>query len=153
MKRISINLGSGYRKLDKFINIDNREITNPDMVADLSDGMPFKDNSIDLVQAFDFLEHLEREEVYNLVNEIWRVLKPKGRFFHQTPSTSGRGAHQDPFHKSFWNINTWRFYFTDPAYRKLYDTKANFKIVHLEDVITDRENRVVHTICMYECIK
>jgi predicted SAM-dependent methyltransferase len=49
MPKIKINLGSGFRKLDGHINIDNREYVSPDMLVDLSYGIPFKDNSVDLV--------------------------------------------------------------------------------------------------------
>lgn len=153
MKKVKINLGCGYRKKEDRINIDNRHSVSPDLVADLSKGMPFRDDSLDVVEAFDFIEHIDREDVSNLMDEVWRCLKPKGRFYHMTPSTDGRGAFQDPTHKSFWNINTWAFYFTHPEYRKLYDTKANFKILYLYDEWTDKANRVLHTHCGYEVIK
>jgi len=148
-----INLGCGYRKMDSCINVDNREVVKPDIVVDVEQGLPFLDNSIDEVMAIDFLEHIERSRLFPLMDEIWRVLKPRGKFNHVTPSDSGRGAWQDPTHKAAWNINTWKFYFTDLAYRKLYSTKANFKILYLEDKITDHANRVVHTHCGYEAIK
>jgi hypothetical protein len=85
------------------------------------------------------------------MDEIWRVLKHGGIFKHRTPSSDGRGAFQDPYHKSFWNINTWKFYFTDPAYRELYRTKANFNILRLEDVWSG--DNVIHTHCIYAAVK
>lgn len=150
---MKLNLGCGYNKEKGYVNIDNRHECEPDMVIDVTKGLPFGDDSIEEVRAVDFLEHLERQEVMTLIDEIWRILKPNGVFFHRTPSTDGRGAFQDPFHRSFWNINTWKFYFTDVKYRKLYGTKANFKIIKLEDYWTDMFNKVIHTYCEYAAIK
>ncbi|GAF98332.1 unnamed protein product, partial [marine sediment metagenome] len=149
---IKLNLGCGLKRSGNgFVNIDNRAEVNPDLVHDITTGLSYKDNEVDEIVAVDFIEHLERMEVLNLMDEIWRVLKHEGRFSHITPSDEGRGAWQDPYHKSAWNINTWRYYFTHPAYRELYNTKANFKILHLEDVWTG--DKICHTHCIYEAIK
>lgn len=150
---MKINLGCGKRKMPGFINIDIQERVNPDLVCDITEGLPYEENTVDEVVAIDFIEHLERPEVMRLMDEIHRVLKPGGKFFHRTPSGEGRGAWQDPTHRSAWNINTWRYYFTDPAYRDLYGTVANFKILQLFDDVTDKENKVIHTHCLYEAIK
>ena len=145
---IKLNLGCGLRKMEGYINIDSRAEVKPDLVCDIAKGLPYK---VDEIMAIDCLEHLENMEVLNLMDEIWRVLKHGGKFQHRTPSTDGRGAFQDPYHKSFWNINTWKYYFTHPAYRELYGTKANFNILYIEDVWT--EDKVVHTHCIYEAVK
>lgn len=152
---VRLNLGCGlkHQHMDGFINIDNRPEVEPDLICDISKGLPYEDNTVDEVLALDFIEHLERHEVIFLMDEIYRVLKPNGIFYHRTPSSDGRGCWQDPTHKSAWNINTWRFYFTDPAYRKLYSTKANFKIIDLHDEVTDVNNCIIHTHCTYEAIK
>ncbi len=148
---VKLNLGCGFRHQEGFINIDNRAEVKPGLVCDITQGLPYKDNEIDEIIAVDLLEHLERMEVLDLMDEIWRVLKQGGIFKHRTPSSDGRGAFQDPYHKSFWNINTWKYYFSDPAYRELYGTKANFNIAYLEDIWTG--DKVVHTHCIYEALK
>ncbi len=150
---MKLNLGSGKRKMPDFINIDNRKEVNPDLLCDIERGLPFESDSIQEIVAIDLIEHLSREGVLFLMDEVHRCLTAGGLFYHRTPSSDGRGAWQDPNHKSAWNINTWRFYFSDPAYRELYGTKANFKILQLFDEWTDKENKVLHTHCLYEAIK
>ena len=150
---LKLNLGSGKRKLAGFVNIDAQERCKPDVICNLAEGIPYPDNLVDEIIAIDFIEHLERHEVMKLMDEVYRVLKPKGTFYHRTPSSEGRGAWQDPTHKSAWNLNTWKYYFTDPAYRDLYGTVANFKILQLFDEVTDKENKVIHTHCFYEAVK
>lgn len=152
---IKLNLGCGLRRshISGFINIDNRQECEPDLMCDVASGIPYPDNSVDVVYALDFIEHLERHEVLKLMDEVYRVLKPGGRFYHRTPSSDGRGCWQDPTHKSAWNINTWRFYFVHPAYRELYGTVANFRIVDLHDEVTEPQYNIIHTHCTYEAIK
>ena len=141
---MKINLGSGYRKLDGYWNVDNREETKPDQCFDLTLGLPYENNSVSEVRAYDILEHIPIGKVVPLIEEIYRVLEPNGRFVSFTPSTDGRGAFQDPTHVSFWNINTWLYYTVD-IYRELYGIKAKFKIDTLRDEFTDVESMVIHT--------
>lgn len=139
---IKLNLGCGYRKLPDYVNIDIRREVQPDVIHDIENqGLPYPDSSVDEVRAYDFLEHIHPDAVLDLMNEIWRVLKPGGILAHFTPSTDGRGAFQDPTHRSFWNINSW-FYYTDDRYRALYGIKAKFEGRN-EDVSTGYG--VIHT--------
>jgi SAM-dependent methyltransferase len=140
----SLNLGCGLKHLDGFVNIDNRSETDPDLVCDVTGGLPYEDNSVDLVRADDFLEHIPIGKVIPLMNEIWRVLKPDGIFESSTPSTDGRGAFQDPTHVSFWNRNSWEYYSKKPV-RELYGIVADFDIENIEDIDTDPSNMVIHT--------
>ena len=140
---LKLNLGSGFRNIPGYINIDNRESTPADLVYDITTGLPYDDNSVDEVRAYDILEHIPIGQTVPLVEEIYRVLKPGGKFEHFTPSTDGRGAFQDPDHKSFWNINSW-LYFMDDAHRALYGTKAKFQ-GNNTDVVTNPELKIIHT--------
>ena len=146
-----INLGCGYRKIDGCVNLDNRASVLPDITADVESGLPFSDNSIDDVIAVDFLEHIPIGKTIFVVEEIHRVLKPGGSFIHVTPSTDGRGAFQDPTHKSFWNSNSW-LYYMDDSYRDLYGIKAKFS-GSIQDVVTDRELKVIHTRGILTAVK
>jgi GT2 family glycosyltransferase len=129
---IRLNLGCGYDHRDGYVNIDNRADVKPDLICDVLSGLPYDDNSVDEIRAYDFLEHIPIGETINVITEIWRVLKPGGLFESFTPSTDGRGAFQDPTHVSFWNRNSW-LYYSDPAYRGLYGIAADFEIESIRD--------------------
>jgi len=141
---LSLNLGCGYRHIDGFVNIDNRAEVSPDLVCNVIDGLPYENSSVDVVRAYDFLEHIPQGKVIDVITEIWRVLKPGGTFESFTPSTDGRGAFMDPTHVSYWNINSW-IYYSDDQYRNLYGIKANFELEGIEDVGHDSELGVIHT--------
>lgn len=146
-----INLGCGRRKLEGWCNIDSREEVEPDLVLDVAEGLPFEDNSIKEVRAYDFLEHIPADKAVFVIEEIWRVLESGGRLEHFTPSTDGRGAFQDPMHRSFWNINSWFYYMLD-EYRNLYGIKAKFRGEN-HDVVTDKQQRVIHVRGVLHAVK
>lgn len=149
---VCLNLGCGYHKLDGFINIDNRPEVNPDMVCDVISGLPYETNSVDMIRADDFLEHIPIGKVVPTMEEIWRVLKPDGIFESSTPSTDGRGAFQDPTHVSFWNRNSW-FYYSDPECRNLYGIKANFAIEKAVDIESNSDWKIIHTHVIAKAVK
>ncbi len=151
MKKIKLNLGCGFRHLKGFVNIDNRSEVKPDMPCDILDGLPYADDTMDVVLANDFLEHIPVGKTIGVVTEIWRVLKPGGTFESLTPDAEhGQGFYQDPNHLSPWVENSW-LYYSDPAYRALYGIQANFNIETIERLQTG--NRVFHLHVIAKAIK
>ncbi|MEM5852944.1 MAG: methyltransferase domain-containing protein [Candidatus Aenigmatarchaeota archaeon] len=75
---MKLNIGCGEFPLKGFINLDAIPRTYVDVIADLYYGLPFKDNSFDVVYAGHVIEHLLYESALNLLSEIYRVLKPGG---------------------------------------------------------------------------
>jgi len=152
---LCLNLGCGYRHLDGYINIDNRPECKPDMVCDVIPGpfggLPYSDNSVDIVRAYDFLEHIQNDKTIAVMDEIWRVLKPGGIFESLTPDAEvGQGAFQDPTHVSFWVENKWT-YFSDEAHRNLYGIRANFTIESLSR--KEYGQRVFHLHVIAKAVK
>jgi len=141
---MKLNLGCGIIKRDGFVNIDMRSDVEPDLICDVTEGLPFDDDSADEALAFDFLEHIQPGKVVFVIEEIYRVLKPGGLFEHFTPSTDGRGAFQNPEHLSFWNLNSWKYYANGDPHREMLGTSARFSGAN-EDVITNNQERIIHT--------
>ncbi len=81
-----VNLGCGDYKLEDYINVDNREKVNPDIVADILVGLPFEDSSIDEVSCTEFLEHFDQVNMVIVFHEIYRILKRGGVFRFGTPN-------------------------------------------------------------------
>lgn len=107
-----IDLGAAHGKPEGYIGLD---LERSDIRCDLTKGIPLDDNSVGIIRACDFVEHIW--DAVSLMNEIHRVLVPGGWAFIDVPSTDGRGAFQDPTHVSFWNQNSF-WYYTDPTYAK-----------------------------------
>lgn len=117
---LKIDLGGGHGCPSGYVGVD---ISGAEVCCDIRMGLPFADNSVGCVRAFDFLEHISHcgsgclhgadgkpRCVVGVMNEIYRVLAPGGWLVSRTPSTDGRGAFQDPTHVSFWNPNSFWYY-------------------------------------------
>ena len=110
--------------------------------------IPFDSNMFDSVSAFDFLEHIPRilssadgKSTINpfviLMNEIWRVLKPGGRFYALTPCYPSRAAFQDPTHVNILTDTT-HDYFTGPEpLGRMYGFTGSFRVVKAEWTIPE----------------
>lgn len=81
---IKLNLGCGDDIQTGYINLDFRE--RPGVtVHDLTEDLPYDDNSVDEVRAMDIVEHFNRFEVIDIIRDWCRVLKPSGLMTIKTP--------------------------------------------------------------------
>ena len=74
-----LHIGCGAVKLAGWINID--ESPHPgvtDLHLDITQGLPYHDNSCSLIHHEHFLEHLSAEAGLNFLKECYRVLKSGG---------------------------------------------------------------------------
>jgi predicted SAM-dependent methyltransferase len=57
-----------------------------DVVCDITKGIPLKDESFDSIDCSHILEHIQLNEDYKFVwNEMYRLLKPGGLLYVETP--------------------------------------------------------------------
>jgi len=83
---MKINLGSGQRRFDSWVNVDiiSRQGQVPDVIADGS-GLPMKDGSTDCVVLQHVLEHFNLGKADGMLRECHRVLKRGGSLIVTVP--------------------------------------------------------------------
>ena len=75
---MKLHLGCGTRHFPGYINIDQVDGYNVDLVCDISK-LPYEDNSVDVIYACHVLEYFDWQEAESIVLPEWyRVLKPGG---------------------------------------------------------------------------
>lgn len=68
-----LNIGCGPKKKEGFINIDISKKVNPDMVVNIENGLPFKDNTFNYIYSCNVLEEIRPEYWTFVLSEINRV--------------------------------------------------------------------------------
>lgn len=125
---------------DTLFGIDIREDPKRNIqYADVAvEPLPFPDASFDYITAYDFLEHVPRVlytpgrrfPFIELMNEIWRTLKPRGVLLSHTPAFPYAEAFQDPTHVNIITEETFPKYFSRGSVLvDLYGFKGAFEIV------------------------
>jgi predicted SAM-dependent methyltransferase len=86
MSSVRLNLGSGEHPLPGFVNVDTlAEAPGVDVVADVTQPLPFDDASAELVYAVHLLEHVATERVPSVLADWRRVLRPGGELMVAVP--------------------------------------------------------------------
>lgn len=110
---LKLDLGAAHNPKSGYLSVDM--VDGVDCVCDVTKGLPFEDNSVGVIRAYDFLEHIQRadyefnlkdynSDVYKtypfmeLINEIYRVLAPGGWLLTATPIGNTRSYMADPSH-------------------------------------------------------
>jgi SAM-dependent methyltransferase len=144
----ALDIGCGLKPKNPFnaqevYGIDVRDDADANIVkADLVvENIPFPDDAFDFVTAHDFLEHVprliyvptRRNAFVEVMNEVYRVLKPGGQFLSVTPAFPHAAAFSDPTHVNIITEDTFRCYFDDKNnWGVIYGFKGKFEILSQE---------------------
>ncbi len=112
---VKIDLGCGTRKAAGFIGIDRYLLLGVDVIADMNDRLPFRDNSVDLLYASHSLEHAEK--LLPTMKEIYRICKHGAQVCVLAPYYQQALNLANPYHHSSFNEHTPRFWTDYPHAR------------------------------------
>lgn len=137
---------TGKAEWSSLVTLDIEASHKPDMVHDLHERLPFVDDAVDEIHAYEVLEHCGTQGDYKFFfwqfSDFWRVLKPRGYLFGTVPLPSSPWAWGDPSHTRVIPKESFTF-LVQPQYtaqvgitpmsdfRAIY--KADFDIVHLQE--------------------
>lgn len=96
---MKLNLGSGYKQYDGFINIDSDTHCKPDFVVNLGTiPFPFASDSVDEIRAYHILEHIG-DGFISLMQEMYRVCCHGALLDIRVPHHFHETFLSDPTHK------------------------------------------------------
>lgn len=101
---MKLDIGCGNNKHEGCIGLDIVKLNSVDIIADISKGLPFRDNTFEEIFCHDLLEHFESP--IDILEEIWRVARPDAKVSIRVPYCQSYGAFRDPTHKSFFHEET-----------------------------------------------
>jgi SAM-dependent methyltransferase len=105
--------------------------------------IPYPDSSFASVSAYDFIEHVPRLlptadgggtvfPFIRLMNEVWRVLAPGGRFYALTPAFPNPEAFTDPTHVNIITHKTHEYFSGEQPMGRMYGFSGQFKALRVE---------------------
>jgi ubiquinone/menaquinone biosynthesis C-methylase UbiE len=110
-----LNLGSGKRPIDGYVNVDLVQFDHTDVVCDLNAvPWPFDDESIEDIQAWHIFEHVT--SAIDFMLECHRILQPGGRLIVVSPVYAHVSAFTDPTHRRFCTPETWDYWVPGTVY-------------------------------------
>jgi len=141
---LKINLGSGFKRIDGFLNVDDDPLVEPDYIVNLDDvniKLPFEDSSVEEIRAHHILEHIG-DGFIPLMKELYRVSEHGCILDIISPNETHSAFHGDPTHKRAINVNV--MYMFSKNYIKYHIEKhnsstgmalkydINFDVIHYE---------------------
>ena len=82
---LRVNLGCGYNPMAGWLNLDAARGAQVDIVWDLRRGLPFPDESCEVIFSEHVIEHLPKEGAEQLLAECYRTLMHGGVLRVSTP--------------------------------------------------------------------
>ncbi|MBU0958206.1 MAG: methyltransferase domain-containing protein [Nanoarchaeota archaeon] len=108
---MKINYGCGYDKKEGWINIDTNKECKPDILINKNNlKLPFEDETIEYILSRYCLEHINKENIQELIREFHRILINKGILELYLPHYTGTHIKYLD-HKTMFGINS--FYGND----------------------------------------
>lgn len=77
-KALNLGCGVSYIKSPRWLNLDWQSKSRHVKKHNLLKKLPIEDNSVELVYSSHLIEHLTKEDCFNILTESFRVLKPGG---------------------------------------------------------------------------
>jgi SAM-dependent methyltransferase len=105
--------------------------------------IPYAESVFGSVSAFDFIEHVPRLlatadgtqtffPFIRLMNEVWRVLAPGGRFYALTPTFPNPEVFVDPTHVNVITDRTHEYFCGDNPLGRMYGFSGHFSVCRAE---------------------
>lgn len=75
---IRLHLGCGDYWRDGAINIDFNVYGDTDMLFDIRKPLPFQDHVVERIEAYEVMEHMNKDEMFNILEDWKRLLIENG---------------------------------------------------------------------------
>ena len=116
---MKINIGCGEDIRQGWVNIDINPLDKSVLKLDVdNEKFPFEDNTVDLIEAIDLLEHLHN--LIPFLKECYRVLKHGGALYVEVPKFPSDAAIADPTHVRYFVDETFKYITEYEGARKMY---------------------------------
>lgn len=134
-KGVKLHLGCGDYWFEGYTNIDMNVYGGTDMLWDIRKGLPYQSEVVEIIECYEVLEHMNKDEAYLILEDWKRVLIPEGIVKISVPDMDGLikiyesnkkraiemiyGLEDHPHHKQGFTVETLRSLFEDHGFRNI----------------------------------
>jgi len=94
--KLKLNLGCGNQKIDGFKGVDKYPCDAVDILTDITNTLPFDDETVDEVLMDNVIEHIM--DIPALFKELGRICKKGAKISIETPHFASFDSWRDPTH-------------------------------------------------------
>ena len=163
-----LEIGPGEIRLKNFEGVNIVKSPATDYIADVANGLPFKNETFDVIYSSHFLEHIEWYKTDFVISEMYRCLKKNGKVEIWIPdgfkimnefikAEEGNTTYPDNWfmkneQKSIFKwVNGRLFYGCNPKYPSWH--KAVFSYKYLEELLNNSGFKNIRKLELKECRK
>ena len=122
--KLNLDIGCGENCQRGFVGIDKRALPGVEIVHGIEViPWPIESETADIVMMSHLIEHIKPWLTIEVVDEVWRILKPEGMFFVSTPYAGTFRYFQDPTHCNPWNEVTVEYFVYGGSLYNIYKPK------------------------------
>ena len=110
MESKKLNLGCGNDYREGWTNLDFNHLIKSDVYADISQKLPFDNDTFDYVYCSHTLEHFEKSQVFKIMEELCRICKKGAIMDIYVPHYTSVLAFKIPYHYSYYGVGTFRIF-------------------------------------------
>jgi SAM-dependent methyltransferase len=114
----------------EYIGVDRVKVSGVDIACDITQGLPFEDETVDEIICIHVLEHIR--DLGFVMREFHRVLKPGGLLRIWVPHCFSPGAFGDSTHCRFFTFETFIQFDKKSTGSYYYDFHFNFIKSHMQ---------------------
>jgi SAM-dependent methyltransferase len=119
-----LDAGCGSAKQPNCVGMDKRSLPGVDVVHDIeTTPWPFTKETFDRIIMSHVMEHINPSVSVDVMNEMWRIMKPDGVLMLSMPYAGSFGHWQDPTHIKPWNEATCHYFDPDMPLWGIYQPK------------------------------
>lgn len=96
---MKLNIGSGLKRIEGYLNVDSDPLVYPDFIVDLESAVfPWGDNTVEAVVAHHIFEHIG-DNFLIFMKELYRVCTPGAIIDIEVPHHRHENWYGDPTHR------------------------------------------------------
>ena len=110
MKLLKLDLGCGINVRDGYLGVDIAHTTKNIIKSDVLQYLKkLPKNSVSHIYSSHYLEHVDKDCLFDLLKEIDRTLVKGGEINFIVPHFSNPYYHSDPTHKTTWGVHSFSY--------------------------------------------